>query len=391
MSAGKAKVNQLAQEIRDKGEEGWEVLKKTLQEEKKEMLQALHADPSLAVDLRGKMERLLREDVFRHKKSKKKPKGDFVKFLITHRGWNASRVRQILRERAVCREHRNPMEAEMIWVCERNVPPIGSWLLSHTQVQDKRAELEQWDQEHGTKEEKEQPAEKSCGCFHWIPGTTGADIWRGHACTSRVERFQSPFLRALLHKGHAFKAGKGEESLMSELTKGLEGYIDYKCKRDKNHAAYERWKQAVLTRVNVELQKGEVSLYPKGSQGQEEVKAMQKDLVFLKEDRAPHVVVAMCKYRYMLERERYLSPGNTFQVAEEAEEDILTRHKEFHLGKGLLPHDRLPYIYGIWKSAKKSLRWISGVRKAPNEAKGGNTGKPEGSIAGTGTELVGLL
>jgi hypothetical protein len=72
-------------------------------------------------------------------------------------------------------------------------------------------------------------------------------------------------------------------------------------------------------------------------------------------------------------------------------ESILKRHHDFHEARGLGCNNRIPYIYGIWKSAKKSLRWISGVRKEKDEAKGGEAKKPGGSIAGTGTELVGAL
>ena len=48
-----------------------------------------------------------------------------------------------------------------------------------------------------------------------------------------------------------------------------------------------------------------------------------------------------------------------------------------------------PYIYGIRKSAKRNLRWISGVRKGKDEGK--IEGKPGGSIAGSGQVLVGVL
>ena len=89
----------------------------------------------------------MRDELKRHKVLKKRPKGDFVKLLITHKGWNAAEVRKIIREPAVCKVHPDPASAERIWVCERNVPPIGSWLLKYTALEDedlteaKRAEL----------------------------------------------------------------------------------------------------------------------------------------------------------------------------------------------------------------------------------------------------------
>ena len=110
--------------------------------------------------------------------------------------------------------------------------------------------------------------------------------------------------------------------------------------------------------------------------------------MFLKEDRAPHVIVGLCKFRYMYERERYLYQNETFEEALEEEESILARHEEFHASRGLAVNRRLPYLYGIWKSAKRNLRWISGARKQRGEQ---IEGKPEASIAGVGKELVGLL
>ncbi len=44
-------------------------------------------------------------------------------------------------------------------------------------------------------------------------------------------------------------------------------------------------------------------IVPGGGTGQKEVALLQRELVFLKEYRAPHVIVGMCKRRYMWERE----------------------------------------------------------------------------------------
>ena len=383
--------------IEEQGEQGWAALKKALPEEKREMLQAFHADPKLGGARRGAMERLLREELRKQKEAKKRPKGDFVKLLITHRGWNAAKVRQILRDPAVCREHPEPAAAEQIWVCERNIPPIGSWLLNYTKLEDeelseeKRKTMEAWDNEYASKAESEQPIDPKCACRKWMANPGASDYWKGHICTADVHKFQSPFLRALLRKGHAFKYEMAEETLVKEVAKGLDGYIQYKCKHAGDPSLYEKWRQAILTRIKVELKKGDITLYPNSRAGAKDVEELQRDLVFLKEDRAPHVAVAMCKHRYMLEREKYLTSGSTFQVATETEEDIINRHTQYHNEKGLLPNSRLPYIYGIWKSAKRGLRWISGARKQEGETGNEPEKRPKASIAGAGTELVPLL
>ena len=148
----------------------------------------------------------------------------------------------------------------------------------------------------------------------------------GHVCTTEVRRFRSPLLRALLLKGHAYKAECGEETLLKELSLGLDGYIYYKVRgnKDLTSANFERWKMAILRRVQEELRKGDHPLYPQGDTGKAEVQRLQQHLVFLKEDRAPHVIVGMRKYRYMLERERYLTRSSTFMLSAEDEKAIFT-------------------------------------------------------------------
>ena len=360
------------------------------------MLQALSVDTTLGGPVRQKMERRLREVIRQSKELKKRPPGDFVKLLITHRGWNAAEVRKVIREPDVCRAHPDPTSAERIWVCERNVPPIGSWLLNYVAVEDEdlqelqRAALEHWEQRNAEVNPESQEFDTTCNCYTTVVAYSRKDVWRGYICTADIRKFKSPLVRALLLKGHAFKLEQSAESLLQELVVGLDGYIRYKTKRDGDPDDYKRWKELIVLRVKEKLvQRDDMALYPTGGMGHKEIKQLQLHLVFLKEDRAPHVVVGICKYRYMFERDRYLYTGDTFAKDMEGEEAIMKRHWDFHESRGLLPNHHIPYIYGIWKSAKRNLRWISGVRKKPEEK--GNEEKPEGSIAGAGKELVGVL
>jgi hypothetical protein len=93
----------------------------------------------------------------------------------------------------------------------------------------------------------------------------------------------------------------------------LDGYIQYTRKREGDPSQYEAWKQAICSRVKEKLAQGDSILSPGGGMGRTEVEDLQEHLVFLKEDRAPYLVVSMCKYRYMYERCRYLQPGHTFE------------------------------------------------------------------------------
>ena len=398
LEEGKAQVIELCRRIQAGDETGWEDLKKIPLDMQRQMLQAMNMDGCLGGKLRQKMEHQMREHLRQHKAAKKMPAGDFVKLLLTHKGWNAADVRNILREPEVCRVHPDPTAAERIWVCERNVPPIGSWLLNYTAMEDQdltvgeTAALVEWDDRERNRTTDEQWRDARCPCHASILCSGPEDVWKGHVCTSDVRKFKSPLVRALLLKGHAFKLENNEESLLQEIRIGLDGYITYKTKHTGDSSMYEPWKKAILTRVQEKLGKGECMLYPSGGMGRYEVAELQEHLVFPKEDRAPHVVVGMCKYRYMYERSRYLQ-GQTFEKVTEPLESIMKRHWNFQEERCLEPNNRLPYIYGIWKSAKRNLRWISGVRKGKEESTGSKEQqeKPRGSIAGAGQALVGLL
>ena len=102
MAEGRQQVQALSHQVDGGAENAWEELTKVPLDSKRQMLQALNMDPHLGGSLRHKLERLLREDLRQHKSMKKKPKGDFVKLLLTHKGWNATEVRSIIREPEVC-------------------------------------------------------------------------------------------------------------------------------------------------------------------------------------------------------------------------------------------------------------------------------------------------
>ena len=133
---GKAQVIEFCRRIQTGDEAAWEALKHVPLDMQRQMLQAMNTDGCLGGKLRQKMEHQMREHLRQHKEAKKMPPGDFVKLLLTHKGWNAADVRSIIREPEVCKVHPDPTAAERIWVCERNVPPIGSWLLNYTAMED---------------------------------------------------------------------------------------------------------------------------------------------------------------------------------------------------------------------------------------------------------------
>ena len=185
-------------------------------------------------------------------------------------------------------------------------------------------------------------------CHKWIANPTKKDVWKGHICTAEVHKFQSPFLRALLRKGHTDKMEMSEETLLQEVAKGLDGYIDYKAKHTGDPTPYMKWRHAVLTRIKVELRRGGVTMYPNGEVKAKDIDELHQDMVFLKEDRAPHVAVAMCKHRYMLERQKYVLQDETFEVATEIEDEIIGRRVQYHNDKGLQPNKNNKNNICVW-------------------------------------------
>ena len=122
------------------------------------------------------------------------------------------------------------------------MPPIGSWLLNYTAMEDEdltkeqKLALENWEKSEGGKEPEEQHWVRDCPCFSAIVMGEKHDVWKGHICTSDLAKFASPVVRALLLKGHAYKLEQSAESLMTEVLAGLEGYVAYKAKHLKLNA-----------------------------------------------------------------------------------------------------------------------------------------------------------
>ena len=271
LQEGKARVVEICRRLQAGDEMVWTDLDKIPLDLQRQMLQALNVEVQLGGKWRHKLEHQMREHLRQHKIVKKMPDGDFVKLLLTHQGWNASDVRSIIREPEVCKLHPDPTAAERIWVCERNVAPIGSWLLNYTAMEDQDltptevGALEEWEEGEGNKAPEEQWKDVRCHCHETIVFPEFEDVWKGHVCTSDVRKFKSPLVRALLVKGHAFKSEKSEETLLQEIRVGLDGYIKYKTKRTEDPAQYEPWKQAILSRVQGKLGKGDCTLYPSGA------------------------------------------------------------------------------------------------------------------------------
>ena len=254
---------------------------------------------------------------------------------------------------------------------------------------------EPWTGGTKTQEAKiEEPRTVDCGCWKVLK-LDEKDVWKGHLCTADLSQLRSAIIRTALRKGHKFKVDEGVESVVPEVRKGLEGYIAYWAGKRRAEQEVldqlEKWKDKVLAEVTRKLTSTAMDILPRGNSLRKEIMKLSSTVVFLKEDRAPHVGIVMCKKRYLHELGKEMTNTETFEEVQETEEDILARHAKFHLDRGLPANDRLPYPYGIWKSAKRKIRWISGVKKSAQDKQRKLTSKPQGSIAGAGTELVSLL
>ncbi len=85
-------IRDISSRVQANSEEGWKVISSLSLDVIRQMLQALSLDTTVGEPVKQKMEWRLREVVRQSKELKKRPPGDFVKLLITHRGWNAAEV-----------------------------------------------------------------------------------------------------------------------------------------------------------------------------------------------------------------------------------------------------------------------------------------------------------
>ena len=88
----------------------------------------------------GDLERALRVMVNNHKNHKKKPEGDYIKLVVTHKALGVVRIRDMLRDPKLVERHPQKELTENMWVCEKNLPPVATWLLNYREV-DKEEDL----------------------------------------------------------------------------------------------------------------------------------------------------------------------------------------------------------------------------------------------------------
>ena len=110
-----------------------EVVKKMLVQDAKKFLQVIYGDGVTGQDVQ-QLEVALRTKINTQKEEKRKPMGDYIKLLITHKAWGKVRIRDVLRDPEVVHRHPEPEVAETMWVCEKNVPPISTWLLQRAYI-----------------------------------------------------------------------------------------------------------------------------------------------------------------------------------------------------------------------------------------------------------------
>ena len=200
-----------------------------------------------------------------------------------------------------------------------------------------------------------------------------------HVCVWNSEKFRDPTVRELWKKGHKLKLPMADETLHAKITEGPEGYTYYmRRKHEIPRDVFAAWLGAITRRVQEELALQPRELKSQGGYGMDAVKRVHKDLAVVKEDRGPHNIVVMCKKTDFGARHQYMEAQGTFEDAQETTEQVLQRHEQWHLERGLPSHYRLCYLYGTRKSAKRSLRWITGVRKTVAEKEEARAAKETG-------------
>ena len=271
-------------------------------------------------------------------------------------------MRDVLGDPEVVERHPQREVAKTMWVCEKIVPPIATWLLNYTDIdkeeglteEEKRVFVE-WDEQFGHLNEEEQPWVASCNCSKHVLYPRKEEVGRGHVVVIENGGFNSPILEAVGKK--AYKQQEPEWKVHHHPEEGLAEYVEYKVRSGVGQREdYKGWKDLINKKVMWPVDK-EVHTLPQGAQGMQKMKDTKKDFAFVKEFRGLHNWVGVCKQLYKHRRDIYLQ-NNGFVVAPKSEEAILRRHEDYHAERLLVVNRRLPYIYGIWKAKKEDIRWI---------------------------------
>jgi len=293
-------------------------------------------------------------EALRKRKLEKKPR-DFVRFLFGNDLAADMDLPNIFRDPAIYGLHPEPDLAAAIMVCHRFAPQIASDLFNY----------KDWSmrpQPMGVEDAG------TCPCHTVVlPGT---ELVEGHILSTEPGQLASPYLRDILAKGKKYRLQQPVSSVLARVNEGLAQYTAHKKKGNDDpdfHEALENWAAAVVARAQLRLSQAAIARAPKpeGYPGlKQQLRAAKNALVFGPEDRAPHALFFACGRLYQARLHQRLTEARSFDLHAGAAEDVLGGIRVFNEGLGLQHHNRLPYLYGVWKAKKKAFRWIAGTSRA---------------------------
>ena len=309
---------------------------------------------------------------------------EYIKILSAGNHLTQMDLRGILHNPMVTRLHPNPERASKIMVCERYPPNIMARLGNYVRVSCDMEELQECD------------SPKQCGCR-----STGDweqnDLTDGHTCSEDFRKLKWHVLRAVLAKGKKYRLPTSEAEAIAEVEEALERYNAWYLKKKtgvQTETSLEEWKIAILNRCAANWRtKAFGNHISANGILSKAIKEAQKNLVFINDDRAPHNVVIVCKRLYLQKLKEQIQDSSVYHlVTSEDKETILHRHAVWNKKWNLEHHQRLPYMYGVYKPTKKNFRWIAGTAKERNEVRSPRkTGKPRASLYSAANLAVQLL
>jgi hypothetical protein len=252
-------------------------------------LQARHKPPDLLVNGQSPVPLLIEE---LRRRQADPPSRQFLKMKFTSNSARDLLIRSVLRDPAIYHLHPEPDSAAAIMVSESFDPQIQGFLFNYTEA------AQQLNPEQALSDDLTHCQCRSC-FTHLNPAHLGPS---GHTCTFDTSNLKWGYLSSLTLRGKKFRLPASSDSVLRELDKGLEDYVQWASKKNpeaQRVQKLEQWADAVRTASMRNWQKaqakkpiGEMDGYPGLKQA---IKEAREHLVFLHDDRAPHGMFMVCK------------------------------------------------------------------------------------------------
>ena len=152
-------------------------------------------------------------------------------------------------------------------------------------------------------------------------------------------------------------------AILQDLEHSLENYIAWCTRRDIfARPQLERWAAEILRRCKLNWEREASNLRPEcNNDATAQIRAAHRLLVFVPDDRAQYALHAICRRWYKKTVAEHLQQSQVYAPASKSCAQVMAEVQQYMVDSGMSVGSGSPYLYLVYKTAKKSWRPIAGV------------------------------